>query len=122
MDFSRCTTAVCDSPSSVPLTSFPALSRTEYWNVVVAVAISQRLSGPAAEPVEVLDVVALLETGVVRDLSGLHELREGLVHRVHAVPATGLQGAVDLVRLAFADQVAACRRPGQNLGRGHAPL
>src|SRR5947209_13628762 len=41
IDFSRITTAVSDSASSDPLTSLPALSRTEYWKVVVA-AIVQR--------------------------------------------------------------------------------
>src|SRR3954454_24689642 len=118
MDFSRVATAACESASSVPETSFPPLSRTEYSNVVVA--IPQRLSGPAAEPIEVLDVVALLNAGLVSDLVRLHEVSQMLVHRVHAVLRTGLQGGVDLVGLALADQVADCRGGHEHLGGNDA--
>src|SRR3954447_4888441 len=90
IDFSRWTTCACVSPSRVPVTSFPALSRTEYSNVVVD-AMTQSLSGPATEPVEVLDVVALLEAGVVGDAAAFHQLGQVLVHRVHAVLGAGLQ-------------------------------
>src|SRR3954451_8149087 len=114
MDFSRVATAACESASSVPETSFPPLSRTEYSNVVVA--IPQRLSGPAAEPIEVLDVVALLEAGLVGDLVRLDEVGQMLVHGVHAVLRTGLQRGVDLVRLALTDEVADRRGGDQHLG------
>src|SRR3954452_10466915 len=114
MDFRRVATAAWESASRVPETSLPALSRTEYSNVVVA--ISQRLSGPAAEPIEVLDVVALLEAGLVGDLVCLDEVGQMLVHRVHPVLGTGLERGVDLVRLAFADQVADRRSGDQHLG------
>src|SRR5690348_8073409 len=120
MDFSRVATAAWESASSVPETSLPALSRTEYSNVVVA--ITQRLSGPAAEAVEVLDVVALLQAHVVRDLAGLDEIGKVLVHRVHAVAGTGLQRAVDLVRLALTDEVADRGRGREDLGRDDATV
>src|SRR4051794_24422116 len=77
----------------------------------------QRLSGPAAEPVEVLDVVALLDAGVVADLSALDEIGEVLVHRVHAVLRARLQRAVDLVRLALTDEVADRWSRDEHLGR-----
>src|SRR4051794_26562933 len=75
------------------------------------------LSRPAAKPVEVLDVVALLLAGLVGDPTALHELRQVLVHRVHAVLRTCLQRAVDLVRLALTDEVAHGRRGHEDLGR-----
>src|SRR3954451_6224301 len=118
MDFSRVATAAWESASSVPETSFPPLSRTEYSNVVVA--IPQRLSGPAAEPIEVLDVVALLEAGLVGDLVRLDEIGQVLVHRVHAVLGTGLKRGVDLVRLALTDEVADRGGRDQHLRCNHA--
>src|SRR5437764_7365719 len=120
MDFSRVATAACESASSVPETNFPLLSRTEYSNVVVA--ITQRLSGPAAEPIEVLDVVALLHADLVSDLVRLHEVRQVLVHRVHSVPRTRLQRGVDLMCLALTDQVADSRCGHQDLGGHHTAL
>src|SRR3954447_14968168 len=120
MDFSRVATAAWESASSVPETSFPPLSRTEYSNVVVA--IPQRLSGPAAEPIEVLDVVALLEAGLVGDLVRLDEVGQMLVHRVHAVLRTGLQRGVDLVRLALTDEVADRGGRDQDLSSDNASL
>src|SRR4051794_6374623 len=75
------------------------------------------LSRPAAKPVEVLDVVALLLAGLVGDPAALHELRKVLVHRVHAVLRTRLERAVDLVRLALTDEVAHRRRGHEDLGR-----
>src|SRR3954447_17980096 len=74
------------------------------------------LSRPAAKPVEVLDVVALLLAGLIGDPATLHELRQVLVHRVHAVAGPGLQRAVDLVRLALTDEVADGRGRHQDLG------
>src|SRR4051812_21930784 len=118
MDFSRCATAACESASSVPETSLPLLSRTEYSNVVVA--ITQRLSGPAAKPIEVLDVVALLHAGLVGDLVRLDEVGQVLVHRVHSVLRARLQRGVDLVRLALADEVADRGRGDENLGGDNA--
>src|SRR3954447_9374866 len=73
------------------------------------------LSRPATEPVEVLDVVALLLTGLVGDPAALDELGKVLVHRVHAVLRTCLKCAVDLVRLALTDEVA-------HRGCGHEDL
>src|SRR3954447_24764126 len=114
MDFSRVATAAWESASSVPETSLPALSRTEDSNVVVA--ITQRLSGPAAKPIEVLDVVALLHAGLVGDLVCLDEVGQVLVHRVHSVLRARLKCGVDLVRLALTDEVADRGRGYENLG------
>src|SRR3954465_4446026 len=75
------------------------------------------LSRPAAKPVEVLDVVALLHAGVVRDVAALDELGQVLVHRVHAVLGAGLQRAVDLVGLALTDEVADGGRGPKDLCR-----
>src|SRR3954447_18865260 len=75
------------------------------------------LSRPAAKPVEVLDVVALLLAGLIGDPATLHELRQVLVHRVHAVLGTCLERAVDLVRLALTDEVADGGRRHEDLGR-----
>src|SRR4051794_9806938 len=121
MDFNFCATCAWDSASSVPEMSFPPRSRTEYSNVVVAIA-NYVLSGPAAEPVEVLDVVALLDAGVVSDLAALDELGEVLVHGVHAVLRARLERAVDLVRLALADEVADRRCGDEALGRDSTAL
>ena len=52
-----------------------------------------------------------------RDLARLHEVRERLVHRLHAEPAAGLHDRVDLVDLALADQVADRGRGDQDLDR-----
>ena len=71
----------------------------------------------AREPVEVLDVVALVQAGLVRDLPGLDQVGQVLVHGVHALLGAGLHGRVDLVRLALADQVADGGRRDQHLGR-----
>src|SRR5438270_12479427 len=103
--------------------SFPAESRTEYWNVVVA-AMSSCLSTAAGEPLEVLDVVALLDAGLVADLADLHELGQVLIHRVHAVLRACLQRAVDLVGLALADQVAdgRCRDKTPSCDRAPWPI
>src|SRR4051794_26125508 len=74
------------------------------------------LSRPAAKPVEVLDVVALLLARLISDPTALDELSQVLVHRVHAVLRTRLQCAVDLVRLALTDEVADRRRGHEDLG------
>src|SRR5450631_2438257 len=97
----------------VPLTSLPARSRTVYWNVVV---MSWSPSSPAGKPVEVFDVVALLECGLVGDSATLDKLCQVLVHGVHAVPCARLQCGVDLVCLALADQIPDRWRGNQNLG------
>src|SRR3954469_16348289 len=78
------------------------------------------LSRPAAKPVEVLDVVALLLAGLIGNPAALHELRQVLVHRVHAVLGTCLECAVNLVRLALTDEVADGGRRHEDLGRGRA--
>src|SRR5215210_7895791 len=117
MLFSLLATAAWDSASSLPETIFPARSRTEYSYVNVAAIAC--LSASAGQPVEVLDVVALLETGLVGDPALLDEVREVLVHRVHPVLRPGLHGRVDLVGLAFTDQVPDGRRRDQHLGRDH---
>src|SRR5919204_3994625 len=56
------------------------------------------------------------------DLVTAHEVGECSVHRLHAVRATGLEGRVDLVCLALADQVPDRRRGHQDLGGAHAAL
>src|SRR5664280_3580568 len=122
MPFSRVATIACESASSVPLCSLPARSRTEYWNVVAMSAYAFRRSGPAAEPVEVFDVVAFLHPGGMSDLAALDQLGQALVHRRHAELGSRLQRGVDLVRLALADEVADRRRGDQHLARRHSAL
>ena len=53
-------------------------------------------------------------------LPGPHQAGQGLVHGLHPVAAAGLHGAVDLVGLAFPDQVADRRGGDEHLG-GHRP-
>src|SRR5664280_128855 len=120
MPFSRVATIACESASSVPLCSLPARSRTEYLNVVAMSAYAFRRSGPAAEPVEVFDVVALLHADGMCDLPALDQLRQALVHRGHAELCSRLQRGVDLVRLALADEVADRRSGDQHLARRHS--
>src|SRR5450759_2626700 len=106
MPFSRVATIACESASRVPLCSLPARSRTEYWNVVAMSAYAFRRSGPAAEPVEVFDVVALLHPGGMSDLAALDQLGEALVHGGHAELGAGLERRIDLVGLALRERVA----------------
>jgi len=80
----------------------PARSRTAYCKVDVAMGGSSASTG---QPVEVLDVVALLEPVLVGDLVDPHQLGEVLVEGVHAVLGAGLHRGVDLVHHALADQV-----------------
>src|SRR5664279_6647240 len=122
MPFSRVATIACESASSVPVWSLPARSRTEYLNVVAMSAYAFRRSGPAAEPVEVFDVVAFLHPGGMSDLAALDQLGQALVHRRHAELCSRLQRGVDLVRLALADEVADRRRSEQHLARRHSAL
>src|SRR5919199_413768 len=119
MPRSFCTTAASVGASSLPLTSVPRRSRTEYSKVLVAVLIAPS-SAPPRQPVVVLDVVALLEALLVRDAPRAHELGQVLVQRVHPVLGACLHGGVDLVRLALADEVAdgGCR--DHDLGRDDA--
>src|SRR5664280_318071 len=122
MPFSRVATIACESASSVPLCSLPARSRTEYLNVVAMSAYAFRRSGPTAEPVEVFDVVALLHADGMCDLPALDQFRERLIHRGHAVLGSRLEGGVDLVRLALADEVADRRSGEQHLAGRHSAL
>src|SRR5690606_38764460 len=132
----RLATTVGLLASMRPLTIFPVRSRTVYSYVRDMVVVAIRCLRPASsdasarrvahgaegrgalvharhaprEAVEVLDVVALLEAGLVGDLPRLHQVGEVLVHRVHAKRGAGLHRRVDLVRLALADEVAHRRR------------
>src|SRR5215218_7328063 len=63
------------------------------------------LGDPPAQAVVVLGVVTALQALVVADVAAADEVGQVLVHGLHAVAAAGLQGRVDLMGLAVADQV-----------------
>ena len=77
---------------------------------------------PAHQPLELLGVVAALEGELLGDAAGLHVLGQRHVHRLHAVASARLHRRVDLVHLAFADQVADRRRGHEHLARDRATL
>src|SRR5690554_778326 len=116
----RCDTAASLGASMRAFWRRPCESRTVYSKVFVA-AIPQppaldRASGggralgharaTTGESVELLHMVALLEAGLIRDAADADKVGQMLVHGVHALLGTGLHRGVDLVRLAFPDEIA----------------
>src|SRR5665648_609601 len=138
MVFRRLTTAPWLDASIRPLVILPLASRIAYSKTLASAATAHprlvravdgiRPEGgghalrhvPRAtdQSVEVLDVLALLQADLIRDLPGIDELSQVLVHRVHALLGAGLHRRVDLVGLALPDQVPDRRRRQQHLS-GH---
>src|SRR5207249_1930582 len=102
------------SATNVPDMSLPLVSRTLYWyvsgmahpphSVPVAGLGRDRGSSAAHQTSQLLGVVAPLLGHRIRDLPGLHQMGQGLVHRPHAIAPPCLHGRVDLVDLRLADQ------------------
>src|SRR5688572_8347962 len=135
----RARTRASLSATSDPVVMFPVRSRTLYWKVsaisashqhaarrapvgadgrVVAVGDRAARGGAAHEPLELLRVVTSLEGDLLRDAARFGVLRERHVHRLHPVAASRLHRRVDLVGLAFPDQVADRGGADQDLDRG----
>ena len=71
-------------------------------------------------PIEFTEVNRKVARLFVRHCTGLNEPNERLVHRLHALITTGLDDCIELVRLAFTDNVTNRWRCDENFSRHRA--
>src|ERR1700733_11547518 len=95
------------SASSWPVTTPPVWSRTLYVKVSGTGSPSASVDRGrvrAGQPAQVVFVRTAFERGLERDLPGLDQAGQRLVHRDHPVLPARLHQRVDLVDLALTDE------------------
>ena len=70
---------------------------------------------------QLLDQGRPVQRVLLRDHVPLDQIRQGLIHRLHAELLAGGDRGIHLVNLLLADEVADGRRGGHDLQRQHAP-